>query len=173
MVDADGLNIFARDAGALMQLLDGRPAVLTPHPAELGRLLQREAEDIDATRFEVALEAARFFGAVVLLKGTPTVVAAPDGEVRVSASGTPALATGGSGDVLAGMIGTLLAQTGDPFVSSYVAAWIHGRAAELATGDRNSRGTTLDDVLRMLPEAWQPVKEQLAPGVLAELPAIR
>lgn len=173
VVDADGLNMFARDANALVELLDGRPSVLTPHPAELGRLLERDAGDIDAERFEVALEAARFFGAVVLLKGTPTVIAAPDGAIRVSAAGTPALATGGSGDVLAGMIGTLLAQTGDPFVSAYVAAWIHGRAAELATGDRNSRGTTLDDVLRMLPEAWQPVEQKLAPGVLAELPAIR
>lgn len=173
VVDADGLNIFARDANALVELLDGRPSVLTPHPAELGRLLQRDAQEIDAARFDVALEAARYFGAVVLLKGTPTVIAAPDGEIRVSAAGTPALATGGSGDVLAGMIGTLLAQTGDPFVSAYVAAWIHGRAAELATGGRNSRGTTLDDVLRMLPEAWQPVEEKLAPGVLAELPAIR
>ncbi|MEX1187498.1 MAG: NAD(P)H-hydrate dehydratase [Gemmatimonadaceae bacterium] len=173
VVDADGLNIFARDASSLVELLDGRPSVLTPHPAELGRLLERDAGDIDAARFEVALEAARFFGSVVLLKGTPTVIAAPDGEIRVSAAGTPALATGGSGDVLAGMIGTLLAQTGDPFASASVAAWIHGRAAELATGERNARGTTLDDVLRKLPDAWQPVKETLAPGVLAELPAIR
>ena len=54
-----------------------------------------------------------------------------------------------------------------------MAAWTPGGAAELATGDRNSRGTTLDDVLRMLPEAWQPMKEKLAPGVLAELPAVR
>ena len=173
VVDADGLNIFSRDAQELADLLDGRPAVLTPHPAELGRLLQRDAQDVDSSRFEIAVEAARLFGAVVLLKGTPTVIAAPDGEIRVSAAGTPALATGGSGDLLAGMIGTLLAQTGDPFASACAGAWIHGRAAELATGDRNSRGTTLDDVLRMLPEAWQPVKRKLAPGVLAELPAVR
>lgn len=173
VVDADALNIFTRDAQELVDLLDGRPAVLTPHPAELGRLLQRDAQEVDAERFEIALEAARFFGAVVLLKGTPTVIAAPDGDVRVSATGTPALATGGSGDALAGMIGTLLAQTRDPFVSAYVAAWIHGRAAELATGARNSRGTTLDDILSMLPEAWQPYDEKLPPGVLAKLPAIR
>ena len=173
VVDADGLNIFSRDSQELVELLDGRPDVLTPHPAELVRLLQRDTHTVDAKRFEIALDAARLFGAVVLLKGTPTVIAAPDGEIRVSATGTPALATGGSGDLLAGMIGTLLAQTGDPFASAYASAWIHGRAAELATGDRNSRGTTLDDVLRMLPEAWQPVKEKLAPGVLAELPAIR
>ncbi len=173
VVDADGLNIFARDSNELVDLLDGRPAVITPHPAELGRLLQRETGEIDATRFDVALEAARFFGAVVLLKGTPTIIASPDGEVRVSATGTPALATGGSGDVLAGMVGTLLAQTLDPFASACASAWIHGRAAELATGERNSRGTTLDDVLRMLPEAWQPRREELATGVLAELPAIR
>lgn len=173
VVDADALNIFARDAQELADLLDGRPAVLTPHPAELGRLLQRHAQEVDDERFDIALEAARFFGAVVLLKGTPTVIAAPDGDVRVTATGTPALATGGSGDALAGMIGTLLAQTGDPFVSAYVAAWIHGRAAELATGDRTSRGTTLDDVLRRLPDAWQPYEEKLAPGVIAKLPAIR
>ena len=173
VLDADGLNIFSRDARELVDLLDGRPAVLTPHPAELGRLLQRDTQDVDASRFEIALDAARLFGAVVLLKGTPTVIAAPDGEIRISATGTPALATGGSGDLLAGMIGTLLAQTGDPFASATAAAWIHGRAAELATGDRNSRGTTLDDVMRKLPEAWQPVKEKPAPGVLAKLPAIR
>jgi NAD(P)H-hydrate repair Nnr-like enzyme with NAD(P)H-hydrate dehydratase domain len=71
------------------------------------------------------------------------------------------------------MVGTLLAQTGDAFVSAYVAAWIHGRAAELATGDRNARGTTLDDILGMLPEAWQPVNEQHPAGVLAVLPAVR
>lgn len=173
VVDADGLNIFASDAQELVDLLDGRPAVLTPHPAELGRLLWRDTQEVDAARFEIALEAARLLGAVILLKGTPTVIAAPDGEVRVSAAGTAALATGGSGDVLAGMIGTLLAQTGDAFASACAAAWIHGRAAELATGDRNARGTTLDDVLRMLPEAWQPVKEKHPPGVLAELPAVR
>ncbi|MGI8618352.1 MAG: NAD(P)H-hydrate dehydratase [Gemmatimonadaceae bacterium] len=173
VLDADGLNIFAPDANDLVELLDGRPAVLTPHPAELGRLLWRDKREVDAERFQIALEAARLFGAVVLLKGTPTVIAAPDGEVRVSAAGTPALATGGSGDVLAGMVGTLLAQTGDPFASACVAAWIHGRAAELATGGRNSRGTTLDDVLRMLPDAWQPVKEKHPRGVLAELPAVQ
>lgn len=173
VLDADGLNIFAPDAESLVELLDGRPTVLTPHPAELGRLLWRDTKEVDAERFDIALEAARLFGAVVLLKGTPTVIAAPDGEVRVSGAGTPALATGGSGDVLAGMVGTLLAQTGDAFASACAAAWIHGRAAELATGDRNSRGTTLDDVLRMLPDAWQPVREKLGPGVLAELPPVR
>jgi hydroxyethylthiazole kinase-like uncharacterized protein yjeF len=173
VIDADGLNIFTRDTAALVEVLDGRPAILTPHPAELGRLLDRDAADIDAARFEVAVDAARVLGAIVLLKGTPTIIASPDGEVRVSATGTPALATGGSGDALAGMVGTLLAQTGDPFASACAAAWIHGRAAELATGDRNARGTTLDDVIRALPEAWQPWRETLPPGVLAELPAIR
>ncbi len=173
VIDADGLNVFARDSRALADLLEGRRVVLTPHPTELGRLLRRETREVDAERFDIALEAARLFGAVVLLKGTPTVIAAPTGERRVSATGTPALATGGSGDALAGMIGTLLAQTGDPFASACIAAWIHGRAAELATGDRNARGTTLDDVLRALPDAWQPVEENLPPGVLAELPAVR
>lgn len=173
VIDADGLNIFARDTQAMVDLLDGRPAVLTPHPAELGRMLRRDAADIDAARFEVALDAARVLGTIVLLKGTPTIIASPDGEVRVSATGTPALATGGSGDALAGIVGTLLAQTGDPFASACAGAWIHGRAAELATAGRNARGTTLDDVLLKLPDAWQPLRETLPPRVLAELPAVR
>jgi NAD(P)H-hydrate epimerase len=109
---------------------------------------------------------------VVLLKGTPTVISAPDGRVAVSATGNPALATAGSGDVLSGIITVLLAQTEDPFLSASAAAWVHGRAAELLAQKRGVRGATLDDVLRELPEVWREPAAVAEPPVLARLPRV-
>ena len=124
-------------------------AVLTPHPAEMGRLFADDSggRALSARRYDVAVEAAHRTGAVVLFKGVPTIVATPDGRRRVVASGTPALATGGSGDVLTGIIATLLAQGLAPFDAAAAGAWFHGRAAELATGSGSSRGVTIEDVV--------------------------
>jgi NAD(P)H-hydrate repair Nnr-like enzyme with NAD(P)H-hydrate dehydratase domain len=107
---------------------------------------------------------------VVLLKGTPTVISAPDGRRLVVAAGTAALATGGSGDLLCGIAGTLLAQMDDPLIAAACAAWIHGRAAEL-TGP-GVRGTTLDDVIEMLPNAWRSDARAPRYPILVELPAV-
>jgi NAD(P)H-hydrate repair Nnr-like enzyme with NAD(P)H-hydrate dehydratase domain len=109
----------------------------------------------------------------VLLKGVPTVITAPEGEARVSASGTPILAAAGSGDVLSGIAGTLLTQIGDASVAGAAAAWIHGHAAELAAGAAKVRGTTLNDVLEALSLCWAP--PDAAPTrypVLFELPSV-
>jgi NAD(P)H-hydrate epimerase len=120
-------------------------------------------------RFDVGSEMARTLGATVLLKGSPTVIFAPDGERYVVARGTAALGTGGSGDLLAGIAGTMLAQTRDATTSASCAAWIHGRAAELCG---YIRGTTLEDVLYALPRAWNETEPAVSPPVLAELPAV-
>ena len=111
---------------------------------------------------------------VVLLKGVPTIVTSPDGQRLVSASGTPALAVAGSGDVLSGIAGTLLAQLRDPFAAAAVAAWIHGRAAErLPSADAGgTRGSTLDDVVAELRDAWTFDTRPSRYPVLAELPAV-
>ncbi|MDE3172157.1 MAG: NAD(P)H-hydrate dehydratase, partial [Gemmatimonadota bacterium] len=133
VLDADALNVFADDLDALAALLDGRRAVLTPHPAEFARLTHVTVPEVLAHRFDIGSRLAARLGATVLLKGTPTVVFAPDGRSRlVSASGTPALATGGSGDLLSGIAATLVAQMDDPTEAAACAAWVHGRAAELA-----------------------------------------
>ena len=94
----------------------------------------------------------------------------PDGRRFAVAEGTPALATGGSGDLLSGIAGTLLAQMDDPLEAAACAAWIHGRAARLAGAF--VRGTTLDDVLEMLPNAWRIPDEQPRYPIIAELPAV-
>jgi NAD(P)H-hydrate repair Nnr-like enzyme with NAD(P)H-hydrate dehydratase domain len=90
----------------------------------------------------------------------------------VSASGTPVLATAGSGDVLAGIAVTLLAQTGESFRSGVAAAWVHGRAAEIANAGRPIRGVTIGDVVDALGHSWRFSYAPSSPSVLAELPPV-
>lgn len=172
VIDADALNLFAGDVNGLAAALDGRPALLTPHASELARLAGVEASDVVAARFDIGRDLARATRAAVLLKGVPTVVTAPDGSILVSAAGTPALAAAGSGDLLGGIAVTLLAQTGDPLRSGACAAWIHGRAAEIANAGRPVRGVTLTDVMEGLAWSWDLAATPPAPGVLAELPSV-
>ncbi len=171
VVDADAINVFENDALSLAQLLKGRPAVITPHPAEFARLAGVTVAEVTQGRFDAGLELAAQLGATVLLKGSPTVVFSPSGERLVSATGTAALATGGSGDVLSGMIGTLAAQMcgeGRPDASEAAAcaAFVHGRAAELCGP---VRGTTLSDILEKIPRAWELPADDHHPDVLALL----
>jgi NAD(P)H-hydrate epimerase len=173
VIDADAINIFGSDVGALSILLDGRSAVLTPHPMEFARLAGKPIDDVLKNRFEVAVPMARHTRAVVLLKGQPTIVSAPDGVRLVSASGTPLLAAAGSGDLLTGMAATLLGQIGDPLSAAACAAWVHGRAARLAQhGQKSARGLTLDDVLAQLSNAWTLEPRPSRYPVLLELPSL-
>ncbi len=124
------------------------PALLTPHAGELSRMLGVEREQVEAEQLRFAREAASRYAAVVLLKGRHTLVAAPDGRVRVSTSGVPWLATAGSGDVLAGLCGALLAAGLDPFDAGSAGAWLHGAAAAHAGG---GGPVTAPDVARAVP----------------------
>lgn len=173
VLDADALNAFAGDADALAPLLRDRPALLTPHPAEFARLAAHGAtvEDVLADRFEWPARLAARTGAAVLLKGTPTVVAAPSGESTVVAEGTPILATGGAGDLLGGIAVTLLAQLRDGALAGALAAFAHGRAASSVSA-RDVRGHTLDDVLRELAGMWTLQSAVPRPPVIAELPLV-
>jgi hydroxyethylthiazole kinase-like uncharacterized protein yjeF len=129
VIDADAITVFRDDPEELFSVLD-RDDVLTPHPGEFERLfpgvMKAAPERITAAR-----RAAEKAGAVVLLKGADTVIAAPDGRCAVNVNGSPWLATAGSGDVLAGFIGGLFAQSMDSFEAACAAAWIHAEAAEL------------------------------------------
>lgn len=172
VLDADALTLAAQQLDSMRSLLGGRAAVLTPHVAECARLTGETTDRIEQERFDIGLSLARSLGAVVLLKGTPTVVSAPDGRVAVSATGNPALAIAGSGDVLSGIIAVLLAQSGDPFLSAIGGAWVHGRAAERVALKRGVRGATLDDVLLEVAQVWHEPPEPPEPPVLARLPRV-
>lgn len=150
LVDADGLNAHAERLEALRAR--SAPTVLTPHAGELGRLLGRSAAEIDAHRLACAREAAERSGAVVLLKGDDTIVAAPGGPVAINPGATPALATAGTGDVLAGLVGALLAKGIAPFPAAALGAFAHARAGRAAASRRGADHVVAGDVIEALPD---------------------
>jgi hydroxyethylthiazole kinase-like uncharacterized protein yjeF len=139
VLDADALTVFAGQVDTLRTLLPAH-AILTPHTGEFDRLfpglLARSRNKVEAVR-----EAAKQIGAVVVLKGPDTVIAAPDGRAVVNTHATPFLATAGTGDVLAGILGGLLAQGLDAFDAACAGAWMHGDA-----GLRAGPGMTAEDL---------------------------
>jgi hydroxyethylthiazole kinase-like uncharacterized protein yjeF len=132
VADADALNLIAQEP-ALQRKLAARkaPSILTPHPLEAARLLDSSSKAVQADRLAAARELARRFDASVVLKGSGTVLARPNGRAAINTTGNPALATGGSGDVLAGICGALLAQGWQEWLAALGAVWLHGHAADM------------------------------------------
>jgi ADP-dependent NAD(P)H-hydrate dehydratase / NAD(P)H-hydrate epimerase len=148
VLDADGLD----RALIADRRSDDHEWVLTPHDGEFERLI---GTPVGADRFEAVRSLARATGCVVLLKGSTTVIADPNGRIRVVRSGTPALATAGSGDVLAGMIGATIARGHSPLDAAALAAHLHGRAgAALAPYAHASQiPGAVTDILRLVARA--------------------
>jgi len=128
VLDADGLNLLA--CGGIQPNWGAGPVVLTPHPAEAGRLLGIPAAQVQADRPGAAWKLAQRYQCWVVLKGAGTVVCHPAHGIRANTSGNPGLATAGTGDVLAGMLGSLLAQKLPEDQAVPGAVWLHGAAAD-------------------------------------------
>jgi len=155
IIDADGLNAFEGHTDILRDC--PAPLVLTPHPGEFARLSgdapppEREIE----ARADAASKFAAEHGVVVVLKGSPTLTAGPDGRCCLNPTGNHGMATGGSGDVLSGIVGTLLAQCDDAYEAAAAAVFIHGLAGDFAAQALTPRAMIAGDMINHLPEVFQ------------------
>lgn len=148
VLDADGLNAAAQllaEGGAFPH--PAGELIVTPHPGEMARLTGLSAAQINADREGTAQRYAQAWNAVVVLKGARTVVAAPDGRVRVNPTGNPGLSRGGSGDVLAGMTAALLACRLPAYEAAACAVYLHGAAADRAAAVHGEYGMLPHDIL--------------------------
>ena len=159
VLDADGLTAFAPPQGDLAAALrDARgPRVLTPHLGEMARLTGEMPSTLEARRIDAAREWAKRWGCVLVLKGAPTVVAAPDGRVSVNPTGNAGMATAGMGDVLTGVTAALLAQHLAPYDAARLAVFAHGLAGDMAASEVGPVGLVAGDVAERLPRALRTV----------------
>jgi ADP-dependent NAD(P)H-hydrate dehydratase / NAD(P)H-hydrate epimerase len=153
VIDADGLNALVGFEGDL------GGAVLTPHPGEMARLIEKNIQHVTSNRLEVASDFAKRRNAYVVLKGYRTVVATPDGSVYINPTGNPGMATGGTGDILTGMIAGVLAQEhlGSFIERLCLAVYLHGLAGDLAADEVGEESLVATDLLRFLPKAWETI----------------
>ncbi|MCW2898242.1 MAG: carbohydrate kinase, YjeF related protein [Streptosporangiaceae bacterium] len=154
LVDADGLTVLTRRRDLLRR---AAPTVLTPHAGELARLLGVERAAVEARRLEYTRRAVADLSAVVLLKGSTTLIAEEDRPVRVNPTGTPWLATAGTGDVLSGLIGALLGAGMAALDAATAGAYLHGLAARLAVSPTGEGEAPISayDVVTALPGAFR------------------
>ena len=157
VLDADGLNLLARTEREANgpDLPRGR-WILTPHPAEAGRLLECSAAEVQSDRVGSAQRLAARFDAVVVLKGCGTVVADPQGRYAICPLGNPGMATAGTGDVLSGVIGALLAQGLTAWDAATAGVVAHAAAGDRAAAERGERGLLASDITHWLPAVLNP-----------------
>lgn len=158
VLDADGINLLARHISIVETI--HAPLIITPHPTELSRLLGCSTADIQQDRLAAAREAVRRTGAVVVLKGHHTVIAAPSGEEWVNPTGNPGMAVGGSGDVLAGMVASLAAQGLSPEDAARCGVYLHGAAGDRAVARLSQHAMLPSDIIDELSGLFLQLEQQ-------------
>jgi NAD(P)H-hydrate epimerase len=152
VVDADGLNAFSDEPDRLSGR-EGREVIVTPHPGEMARLVAMSADEVQASRVEIARNFAVAHRLFVVLKGHRTLIATPDEKVFINPTGNPGMATGGTGDVLTGMIAAWLAQLLDAEAACKLAVYLHGMAGDLAEADEGEVSMTSADLAAHIGDA--------------------
>jgi hydroxyethylthiazole kinase-like uncharacterized protein yjeF len=158
VLDADALNTLAQIPQWWQKL--GKDVILTPHPGEMARLTGMTLDKVQQERLEVAQKAAREWQKVVVLKGAYTIVAAPDGQTKISQEANPGLASAGTGDVLSGVIAGLVAQSMSPFDAASCGVYLHSQAGNLVGQEMGNAGMLASDLLPMLPQVIKKLKQK-------------
>jgi NAD(P)H-hydrate epimerase len=158
VIDADGLNVLGDEKDFTGLFHPGM--ILTPHPGEFSRLCGKSISEILSNRVDLVAEKAKEWSVIIVLKGSPTIIADPGGEVYCNPTGNPALATGGSGDVLTGVIVGLLAQGLPPIHAACAGVYLQGLAGDIAAQEIGITATLAGDVDRMLPRAMRAVRRE-------------
>lgn len=152
VIDADALNCICNKPEILKNLK--APAIITPHPGEMARLLHSTPKMVNSNRENTAIDFAKKFGVVTVLKGAGTIIASPDGKVYINHTGNSGMATGGSGDVLSGIIGSLLAQGAAPINAAAAGVFLHGTIGDLAAEKLGKISMLPTDMIDMIPTAY-------------------
>jgi hydroxyethylthiazole kinase-like uncharacterized protein yjeF len=164
VVDADGINSL--NGGKKIFSKTRAPIILTPHPGEMARLLQQSVvsgqpsashpaiQDIEKDRINIAMSFAKETGVYLVLKGVPTVIAAPDGKAFINSTGNPGMATAGTGDVLTGMIAGFLGQCITPAQACILGVFLHGIAGDIAASEKGQYSMIAGDIIDKIPAAF-------------------
>lgn len=153
VLDADGINIVAENIDILLK--SEAPIILTPHPAEMARLMRTTVADIQSNRFKAAHAFSTRFNKIVVLKGANTIVSLPNGKMYVCMAGNPGMAVGGSGDVLAGIINSLLAQGMSPQNAAICGVQIHACSGDMTAAKKSLTAMLPSDIIETLPSLFK------------------
>jgi hydroxyethylthiazole kinase-like uncharacterized protein yjeF len=150
LIDADGLNALSKDISVL-QRRKSHFVILTPHYGEFARLTKISAEEIESKKFEMALAFAKEYNVILVLKGAPTIISTPTGEIFVNSTGNAGMATAGAGDVLTGIIASFAGQGLSAESAAVAGVYIHGMAGDAAAEKKGMMSMIASDMLRSLP----------------------
>lgn len=154
VADADALNIMAEDKSLI-----AFKGVITPHIKEMSRLTGLDAEYIKNNLIDTAVDTAKKYNVVVLLKDAHSVIASPEGRVCINTTGTSAMSKGGSGDCLTGLVAGLIAQGADVFEAACLGAYINGLAGERAAAKIGTYGVLASDIGDNIPQVMEELKQ--------------
>jgi NAD(P)H-hydrate epimerase len=153
------------DGGALAGLSEKKKAlrerkqvtILTPHIGEFAQMLDMKWQEVEKDKINLVRKFATKNFVILILKGAPTIIASPDGNIFINSTGNPGMATAGAGDVLAGMISGIIAQGKDVLKSVLFAVYLHGLAGDFAAKDLMEECMTATDIIEYLPEAMKEI----------------
>ena len=157
IIDADAITAIA----GFEEMVSNRqyPTIITPHPGEMSRLLNVDTVLLEQNRFEYAKEAAKRYNSTIVFKGTPAIIASPDGKTTVNVIGSPVLAVAGSGDMLAGIIASLISQGLSPLNAAITGCYIGSTAAKIVGQQLGNRGVIATDIIESIPSAMKSIAE--------------